>query len=689
MLARAQTWDARHNDLQWTWAKQTLGDYVATRILGRRQFMNANANRVCAWTRLTDRDGDVHVYGLNYHGRVLVDAVHVGPEWKFAETLYNADGNVISQRTLSQSQNWTATSGDTRYSYMDLVGTGASLVAPLPSYWARRGNVVRIIQRPRGGTVEDEIEGAPGTTQTSRGRFAFYEYEPFYNQVRREVSGSIDARRRYVPTLTTTALFDYQERPLTGLTPVLQHLQAFGYGFPVDSKGNLLYADIETRLAISFNLGDVNGDGVLGATLTGLPVQVENKTPSGQREFSLYRWNPSARPYFVQRPDFSVDSMLYLKAGSFSGPGSLFGGGQVASIQHVPRKAWPDQEGPSTPSCPTCPARLACSALAGPYQWLLPWPCSGATLQADLEAQLKLPVEAAQAIVRQQQATIDATTVFTYFVTGQTQTITRPDGSHVEDSRDLDGRVREEKLFNAGNLLHSRSATLYDALMRPTQTQRFDRKSNDLGKQVQAWDEEGHLLYDCAEFVSGGCVRANHGGLPLKGQSTTFWYSPEGMLQKTQDAEGATSENFRDARKWVRRVATSAVGETTRGPLYEYDDDGQVLTALHGSEFTGLLSELRGYDPLGRLIRVRDAEGRRFTVANSRRDVTTRVDVLNSAFPRPVEGLPPLWRTVWGYDDFGRVRREFTNGTLTREVLRRAGGQAWACPSSKKTRPAK
>ena len=58
--------------------RQGPGDYVSTRILGRWQFMNANDNRICRWTKLTERDGDLHVYGLNHHGRVLVDAVRVG-----------------------------------------------------------------------------------------------------------------------------------------------------------------------------------------------------------------------------------------------------------------------------------------------------------------------------------------------------------------------------------------------------------------------------------------------------------------------------------------------------------------------------------------------------------------------------------------------------------------------------------
>jgi len=38
----------------------------------------------------------------------------------------------------------------------------------------------------------------------------------------------------------------------------------------------------------------------------------------------------------------------------------------------------------------------------------------------------------------------------------------------------------------------------------------------------------------------------------------------------------------------------------------------------------------------------------------------------------------PLWRSSWLFDGFGRAFREVTNGIQTREVRRRAGGQAFA-----------
>jgi hypothetical protein len=170
-LAEAQTFDVDHNDLQ-TWMTGRSGNlYNFESFAGRRSEMNLNANRICAWTKMVDREGAQHVYGFNYHGRTLVSAVKVNGTWKVAETLYNADGNVISQRrVMSGSTPWSPNEGDTRYGYVDgqrVAGpNGPVFQEPAPFYWAQRRNVRAILDRPRGGFVTDEVEGT-STTETT------------------------------------------------------------------------------------------------------------------------------------------------------------------------------------------------------------------------------------------------------------------------------------------------------------------------------------------------------------------------------------------------------------------------------------------------------------------------------------------------------------------------------------------
>jgi len=209
----------------------------------------------------------------------------------YRPSLDNADGNVISQRRPSgEAVQWSPTVGDTRYRYTDVVVSGV-VTSMLPWHWARRANVVGIFQHPKGGTVQDEIEGTPGTFQSSKGRYALYEYEPFFNQVSQVVSGQISSAGALVPSLTTTVIFDYQEESLSALTPLLDRLQAAGFQFEIGgSRATYLFSTIASHLPIKFGLGDVNGDGIVAATSSGLPSRVLN-VGAGTSEFSAHQQN--------------------------------------------------------------------------------------------------------------------------------------------------------------------------------------------------------------------------------------------------------------------------------------------------------------------------------------------------------------------------------------------------------------
>lgn len=675
VLARAQTSDARTTDLAWTWQNNASGQMVANRSLSRRQYVTLNANRVCAWVRDTNRDGHVRYVGLNFQGRPLVDAIQgQDSKWRFAETLYNADGNVISQRkTLPETTVWSNGRGDTRYSYLDTV-QASNPAQPMPWYWARRGNVVKVVDRPRGTTVVEALETNGGASQvTTTGRFTKFEYEPLFNQIHKVKTGWLDVSNAEQLSETTEFVYDYQEGSLTTLLPILERQRALGFSWAVDSSLKLLLPAIQSQVAIPMGIGDVNGDGTV--TLTGLPSLVYRRPASGGQEVSAYRWNRGGRLTWTMSADGALQSQPnlpptggsviqfdYLPIGSFSGVPAANQTGFLAAIHHSPRTSWPVSEGPSAAPCPH---------LAGPYQWLLPSTCSSSNLASQLEAQLHLPAEVATAIVTQRSAAIDGTTTFEYHVTGTLKRVSGPDARVVESDRDVDGRLTVERLFDNG-LEHSRTTVTFDALLRP---QRETRTSGTtyLGSVERAFDEEGRLLYECEEFVQGGCVRPTHGFLPADGASTTYSYSREGQLEWSLDAEGLRTDFFRDARGWVSLAQTYRdAADGTRTVAFEYDDDGQTtLKTIQG----GMLHERRAYDGYGRLEFVQDKQERWFRVFRSPRDVVTRVHVSQTQFG------PELWYQWFEADAFGRTLREYTNGTtaaeLTREVQRRAGGDVW------------
>ncbi|MDP1826196.1 MAG: DUF6531 domain-containing protein [Archangium sp.] len=646
-LAMAQTWDARHNDLQWTWAKDGNGEMQATRVLGRRAKTNGNANRICAWSRVTDRDGVAHLNGLNYQGRTLVDAVQLSTnDWRVAETLYNADGNVISQRrTMPIAASWAPASGDTQYEYMDVYkdGTG-QLFEPLPFYWSRRGNVTQVIERPR-GLVEDYKQNSTAPPTTPTGRFVRYAYEPLFNQVRQVVSGSLPGG---VVDSVVDVTFDYQEGNVGALTSLLEYQQTLGFQYQVTltTVGSVTTAELNAGTAlewpVSFDLGDQNADLLVGSTVLGLPVKVV-----ANGETTLYRWNEGGRLTSLQRPDGTELRNEYYAYGVGSGASAEGDRALLAKQHHVGRTSW--WANPSLGA--------GCAALSGPYQWLLPAGCSA----SELQSVLKLPAEAVAHIMA---PSLDGTLTLEYDVRGHLRRRVEPDGRVLVWERDVDGRVTGESLSD-GTVLHSSLEIAYDTLKRPTTWTSKDAAGAVIGKLVKAWDEEDHVLVDCAEWNAGACTNVAHGDSPAGASANSYYYTREGRLERQVDPEGAQLEYVRDARGWVLRTIASAPGELTRESCTTWDDDANVTrTDFGGGCGAGVLSETRGYDGFNRLTSLRDTQGRRFTVKHSSRDLVLEVAFVGT----------PSWKTSWTYDALGRVRDETLNGTLVEQYKRAPGG---------------
>ncbi len=668
VLARAQTSDARSNDLAWTW-QMVNGQMVANRSLGRRKFITLNANRICAWTKELSRDGIEKYTGVNFQGRPLVNAVMgTGNVWRFAETLYNADGNVISQRrTLPEGTPWVDGQGDTRYTYSDPLqaNPAGEPVQPLAWFWARRNNLLRVVERPRGGTVTEFQETSGGNTQvTSSGRYTRYVYEPLFNQVKQIKSGWLDTSNVEQVSFTTDLVFDYQEGPFAGITPIVTRQQSMGYQYSTDSAGNLSMASLATSLPVAFGLGDLNTDGTVGS-IGGLPVAMYHRPSGSGEEVTLLEWNRGGRLTWMKRPDGAENEFQYLPLGQLSGAALESNTGFLAAVHHLPRKTWNASQGPT--------GRAPCAALAGPYQWLLPASCTTANISSDLQTIRHLPAQLADAIAAHQATTRDGTVTYEYFVTGQVRLQTGPDSRQVEYDRDVDGRVTSERLFDSG-ALHSTTVTTFDAQLRPREVKRVDG-STSLGAIQRIFDEEDRVVYECQEFSSGGCVRPSHGMLPPDGSSRTYWYTPDGLLKQEMDSEGLMTEYVdHDPRGWSTRIVTyhpSLPADGSREELRSWDDDGNLLTRLFGR----VLSEWKLYDGYGRVRHLKDTQGRWFGIQRSPRDVVTRVNVSTT------QGGTPLWYTWFERDTFGRALKEYTNGltatSVTREVQRTAGGLVW------------
>ena len=669
-LAETQTFDVEHNDLQ-TWMTGRIGTsgtlYNFESFAGRRAEMNLNANRICAWTKMTDREGQLHVYGFNYHGRTLVSATKVNGTWKVAETLYNADGNVIAQRRVTSGATaWTPNDGDTRYGYIDgerVNGpNGPVFKEPAAFYWAQRRNVRAILERPRGGSVTDEVEGT-SATETTLGRYTTLEYEPLFGQVSWVVQGDVvgGAVPQRRPRLTTRNYYDYQECTISTpdcLGELLKDAQKWGAQYPVNAAGTVNLTG--NPLSVLIGAGDLNGDQRTGFPVRGSLVRTDS-IAGNSIETTLYRFSAHGRPYFIQTPDGTVTALDYRVMGATSGAVGQDHRGWLGRVRVMRNRELSAAYGPPAAPCPH---------LDGPYQWLLPATCGNSDLQAQLRTLTGMSSDAASEIVRQSldpAAEAAITTLFEYTIIGAPARIVRADGSESRFIRDVDGRVREQSLYDSPTQLHSREVFTRNVDGLPTRIQRYDRNGVAIGAVVQTWDEQGELRFRCAEVVAGGCDGIPHGSIPPHGSSETFWYDREGRLKIAMDPEGALVTYARDARGWVTSVTQSATGEISRLTAFTLNDDGAWLTRSRGAVGSGsILTETRTYDGLRRLSSVTDSQGRFSTVRHTARDVLGSVSTAGA------------WTVRYVRDEYARVTERWTNGQRTVRYKRLPGGRVWS-----------
>lgn len=720
-LAVAQLSDPTHNDLISTLvpitSTPTLTDHVALRVVGRRPTVAANMNRICTWTQLIDRDGDIHYYGLNYRGQVLVDVVkeRASNHFIFAERLYNADGLVVQERRATRgAQPWRPIDGSTVYSYDEIDSPGNQGWNDwLPVFWSRRANLLRVREQAAGAGVIDKLEPAGAGTTTSTGRYTHYTYEPLFNQMKSIEEGSIERRRgptglpfvlTDVPHTRLDYVFDYQELALTTTTtvtstfkPVLDHLQPWGFNW-ISKAGGLDY-DYQAingwQLPLTFYDRDINGDGVQGFgygsqayhRARGVPILAIRRPAKSTTdiELSTIIWAPHGMPAVVRGPDGTATVFEYYSAGSAtSAHDDVYGRSRPPTDQEVSigfrglLARVRAQQFTSSYSTSQGPRAAPCPSLAGPYQWLLPASCS-ANPRGELEA-LGLPTQTVDAILSSTTSGSpdrSRVTAFSYsdiglprFTSVETRT------THIV--RDIDGRVRQ-----ITDPIGSTTVQTYTLQGFPQRTSRVDASGKLLADGIRQFDNEGRVIYECTALAVNGCSTPGTTNLP-GGIVERYAYWPEGSLRTMTDTEGLVTEfgyNERQLLVAQRTLHPQYPATLPRLETHTYNHDGDMLSTVYGypssaASGTTVLTETWVYDGLRRPTTYTTTRGYAWQFAYSNRDLLThykRDDVpYHVASPSS-----PSWETVLQYDPFGRLLVQQDNGLLTARYMRTNRGLSY------------
>ncbi|MFZ5440742.1 MAG: DUF6531 domain-containing protein [Myxococcota bacterium] len=666
-LALSETYDVTHNDLASTWSNALDGGYVVETVTVRRKYTAANANRICEWAKYVDRDGDVHYSGLNFQGRPLVEAVRVpgsGPsQWKVAETLYNADGNVVAQRrTTEGNRAWTPNDGDTRYLYHEEPVLRGSLGTTRPLHWNKRGNVIRVWERPRGSSVWDETQGTD-TQLESHGRFSAYAYEPFYNQLRLAVRGNVKADNTDEVLERTVFLADFQE--LGPDSPELQSLlwtaHLWGAVFPVPTSPDggapppIDWNTINTRVGIELLDRDLNGDGERTG-VRGTPVLVRRMDGAQtQVEDTLIRWSPSGRPYLIDEPGGGRTLLRYYSIGGAqtgladASPTGAANGGNYGFLASVSRsREWPASAGP---------ARSSCNKLPSQYRFLLT--SCGNDPAAGLAA-LGLPSEVVDGIVN---APSESTTTFNYNPLGHVSAVRSAVGTRTVSKTDTDGRLTRSELFEAGGATPLQETEyVRDGFMRVT-TERRTAGGVSLGDTIRTYDNDDRVLTECHEARTGGCNPGRTDGI-----RQTWVYTREGHVYRNIDAMGLVAQYERDGRKWVttEKLISPDPADPVRQTRTYFDNDGNVERRVYGRQSP--LEETMTRDGFGRLLTSIDPQQRTREYRYTKRDqMSSELLVGDTA-----------GKTRYLYDALGRATAVTKNGIGLAEYDRLPGGLVFA-----------
>jgi RHS repeat-associated protein len=710
-LVNAQVGNPGHNDLTSAKVADPAGGEVPLirRLLGQRKRIAANANRICAWVRLTDRDGDVTYFGLNYFGQALVHAVaDADGSYIVDERLVNADGRVVAERRPTRTPTaWTLAAGYTAFTYDEIDPLGnRGWDEWLPAFWARRGNLLRVEERAGAAGVVDDDERT-NTFVNGVGRYRQHRYEPLYNQLVGLVEGSLEQHATStggplqtveVPHRLERRIVDYQELSLkvpaddpASLHPVLRELEGWGFHWARNPAGDYdLDVIADWQLPLELFGSDLNGDGVGGHRFAerpdqrakGLPVAIISARPGGQARTTTLRWSPHGLATWVEGPDGERETFAYypltpgVAPGPFGNdappsPGDADSGYRGMLARHTRSRflsAYPAAWGP--------PGQAPCPMLRGPYQWLLPANTSFFQVTQALH-DLGLPasvVDDIRATSNRADPASQRMTGFAYTLTGQIRRIFTDTGETAVVS-DPDGRSRQVQ-DQAGVRVEQR----YDQFGQPVATLRYDSNGNQIGEIRRFFDVAGHLLSETVALEPGAFLPVPIG----RSVSRTFTWTGEEQLHERTDEYGTPTTFRYNSRKQPTGVVVTAPAATAgpsgparRGVAYTRDDDGRVVAVRYGAltdHDPGRLTEQTSYDGLGRPVRTLDIRGVTWQHAWSQRDLRTRSRRSDVPYGAAVP-TTSVWETRTGYDDFERPVSQTLNGVVIRRATWTVGGR--------------
>jgi RHS repeat-associated protein len=277
-----------------------------------REELEDNARRVCAWTKLEDRDGRVVYLGTNYRGQTLTRVVpnDSGSALLFHERFYNADGSLVEERAVAaegpQLSVIGPVPGSTRYVYEDIIPNCDKNdlhncdTEWTPLWWTRRENLLRIesypLQPSRDHAWRPSAQdlGNPSSrtldSELSYARVMEFEHEMLFNQPLRVETFTVTAQNALSTVgsqsiagisgvrSTSKTTYDYDYMELNGtesngsLCRFLTDHVKWGFPFFGTATGSNP-ANIQVTCAAAMldlvNIGflnkDINGDGVIGS----------------------------------------------------------------------------------------------------------------------------------------------------------------------------------------------------------------------------------------------------------------------------------------------------------------------------------------------------------------------------------------------------------------------------------------
>jgi RHS repeat-associated protein len=641
--------------------------HVTVRVLGHRARVLANANRICAWTRYTDRDGFETWNGLNFQGHVLVSADLLSSgSYRFTEELVSADGLPIIQRKPTQGPDRGYILN--RYAEIDVSGNGGAYEY-LPGWWTRRLNLIE----------RSEVSPTPVSEQLPNGQWAQvishyekFKFEQIYNQLVRTQRGyrTAAAPDSDVANYDAWNIMDYQELNAQEMASVYDALVPWGFWWQRDATGAYDQAVVAWQLEVPLLGTDQNGDAWRGfpnnapglQRAKGVPVLGATKSGSSTRLSRLF-WSRSGRIAYYQ-DDLSESDFSYYSLGEYgpTGQSNYLNAGFLAKTRQ--RRTPPASQlsmGPRTP----------CALLSGPFQWMLPSSCANPA--AELTA-LGISQEAVDAILSVGVGGSGEylTTTYAYNATGALSRVDNISGTTTV-TRDTDGRP----LFASEQTQNT--VFQYDARARLVAKTRFDATGGVLARTKFDLDESGDVLASCNELISGACGGFPSVPRPQDAQVVSVSRSGEGLVMSTRSELDALTIFSRDERGLVTLSETQVETRktTSRFNAYTFDDSGLTVSEDLGKATPATVGEVSDSvtrDSFGRVQSISGSHGE-WQYAYLTRGGISRLRMSDVAYPTAASTGAEV---TYQYDPWGNVATVELNGTLVHTTHRLPSGIAYA-----------